>query len=239
MLPTRYDIHPGRRIHLEPVTVPAVAPFSAWLLEEPRPGDSVVAELQTTSEPRNRVPWGAPITPGTYSLRDRDGALQFHHNDAGKTILVTYTGIGTVANAHLINTIQDAIAALTAFTNQNLRITLQGLFFGHVELTEPGDEHRFTVPVPTGFRCIVDSIQATAAENIDGEDTVITVSGHPANEEDPDAINCTIPEGQSRSDISTGTLTIPIDGHIHVYASSAGGHQNVQYTIIAHLAPIS
>ena len=115
VFPVRVDENPGRSIFEEPVRVPAAAPYRTWLFEKPRAGDPVTAKLQGSAEPRARVPWGSPLLPGQFAMRERDGALEFHPNDQSAVVLFNYVGTGTVVGARIINEIQDELAAMEAY----------------------------------------------------------------------------------------------------------------------------
>ncbi|MCC6546215.1 hypothetical protein IT570_03515 [Candidatus Sumerlaeota bacterium] len=110
--PTWVPSNAGTRVTDEVVKVPAVSPFRTHLLQKPREGDAVVVRVQSTSEERKRVPWGSSITPGTYALRDKDAAVEFHPNDYSKNMLFTYVGIGSVVRADVLNAFQDDVKAI-------------------------------------------------------------------------------------------------------------------------------
>lgn len=110
--PTWKESNAGTRIIDEEAKVPAGAPYRGWLIQKPRAGDTVTARIKTTNEMRKRVEWGSPILPGTYAIRDKDGAIEYHPNDANLILLFTYVGVGSVVRADIINALQDDMKAV-------------------------------------------------------------------------------------------------------------------------------
>jgi hypothetical protein len=95
----------GFPISLEPHTIPAEAPFRYKLVEVPDPDVSI----QVTGTVSYTSVGYLPTQSGEYFVDYTLGTITHHQDNLGDAVLVSYTGLGTVADAADMNERTDAI----------------------------------------------------------------------------------------------------------------------------------
>ena len=115
-LPKLYNHHPeGLPVTGETVVVPQVAPYRALLDQAPKRSEPITALFG--SQEFKQVPEGAPVLEGQFWV-GKFGDVQFHPNDAGKSLSFTYTGIGSVVRVEHLNKLAAEIEAVDAKTTK-------------------------------------------------------------------------------------------------------------------------
>lgn len=146
--PARKDkLESGYTVSAERVTVPAGAPYRAYLQQVPKADSVPTATFEIGGGALTKTATNPPPQPGYYHLDYSTGDLTFHAGDADKVVLYDYVGIGTLLRAGHINAIQEALVEV-AGEQEALAESLEGLLderpertlvaAGNVILSDPG-----------------------------------------------------------------------------------------------------
>ncbi|MBI1291821.1 hypothetical protein GC173_11345 [bacterium] len=216
----------------EAVTVPATAPFDVWLNEVPAPGAALSVVCVSPAGPRTKTE-GTP-GPGQFSI-NRWGRLRFHDSDAGRSMLPSYSGIGSPGRVGPVNLLASHISAIEAFiTARRVIMPFVGSFPGVVSETAEGEELRFVVPGPAEAEWTIRDLQIVHSQGWASTGaTRIRISTGIVGSEAP-YIEALVGAGNHTGAAATGAISVVGGQTLYLFVEAAGGHQFLQAAFSLH-----